>query len=85
MNNEFKPVEACKGNNCNATDGISHSHECFQELSNSIYGVNSEMVIIRKAINAYCEKVGDPRERCIMIVNAADMMDWLLRYDSSKH
>ena len=31
-------MEKCKGKNCNATDGIHHSAECFEEHNEAIAG-----------------------------------------------
>lgn len=32
-------IAVCKGRNCNATDGLSHSAECLLEHENAISGV----------------------------------------------
>lgn len=71
-------MSVCKGRNCEAIDGDGHSAECEQDHSEK---VNPDKVVIRKAIERYCEENGNPKDRCMMIVNAADMMDWLLNYD----
>ena len=72
----------CKGSNCIAVDGAGHSEECIDDHDDAL---NPDRVVIRKAIERYCEEVRDPRKGCMMITNAADMMDWLLNYDSTKY
>ncbi len=71
----------CKGKNCEAVDGMNHSGDCIQEHADAI---NPESGIIRKAIERYCQEVRDPRKG-YMVTNAADMMEWLLNYDSTKY
>jgi hypothetical protein len=72
----------CNGKNCGSVDGADHSDDCIQEHDDV---VNPEKAIIRKAIEKYCEEVRDPRKAHMMIVNAKDMMEWLLNYSVAKY
>ncbi len=72
----------CKGKNCEAIDGVGHSEDCIREQEET---ENPEKAIIKRAIKRYCAEEGDPRACCMMIVNAADMLEWLLEYDGTKY
>ncbi|GAG33102.1 unnamed protein product, partial [marine sediment metagenome] len=61
--------------------GLDHSDGCEREHDEAL---NPDMVIIREALERYCDEVRDPRKG-YMITNAKDMMEWLLKYDSSKY
>lgn len=74
-------ITECKGKNCSAMMGEGHSADCNREHSEA---VNPDKAVIRKAIERYCDEVRDPRKG-YMITNAADMMGWLLNYDSAKY
>lgn len=72
----------CKEKDCEAVEGVGHSELCVRNHAET---VNPDMAVIRKAIERYCEEVADPRKYCMMIVNAVDMMEWLLDYDSTEY
>lgn len=54
--------------------------DCKDRNCNATDGVESEMMVVRKAIDACCKAIRDPMAGFTMITNTADLSKWLLKY-----
>jgi len=84
---DTRQYPACKGSNCGCTDGISHSHECFQEHNAAVagaLGVCSVPMWINGCPAGTCDRLAygnRPPSRMWMNYSAGRMMREDLRYD----